>query len=257
MQVTVESHFRIDWHTLTISKKETHVSLGIQVGTKRNPVYDDNSVLINTIPKVVMDLGGQDVTILKYEVRKLEEQLSQSIHKDRFNELEEQLEAKEAALIEAKEAVLTQATTDQKVSPKKVTKKETKKVTKKRISHKDEIAAIKSEFESQIAAMKSDFEKIIKEKDEEIARLKLELAKRDDKSESKPAESQRVQPKVKQISQKWQGTSKKPKVPNKPVVQPPKYTDGKLQGPSNKPNKPSGGYYGKKVKPPPKGNDTS
>jgi len=95
------------------------------------------------------------------------------------------------------------------------------------------------------------------EKDEEIARLRLELAKRSEKSESKPAESQIVKPMVSQISQKWQGPSSKPKVPNKPLVKPPKYTDDKWQGPSKKPNKPSGGYHPKKVKPPPKGNDTS
>jgi len=260
MQVTVESHFRIDWHTLTISKKETHVSLGIQVGTKRDPVYDSENVLINTIPKDVLDLGGQDLTILKYELRKVQEELYRkereyagSIPKDQFNELQERLIDKEAAL--------SQATKDQKVIPKKVTKK----VTKKGISRKDQeiaglnerVATLESELAKQsevIAIQRSEFESQLRNKDVLIASLLSELAKRDEKLQSTPAESPIVKPT--QVSQKWQGISSKPKVPNKPVVQPPKYTPDKLQGPSKKPNKPSG-YNPKKVKPPPKGNDTS
>lgn len=38
-QVPVEANFRIDWHTLNIIKKDTMVRVGLQLGTKRIPVY--------------------------------------------------------------------------------------------------------------------------------------------------------------------------------------------------------------------------
>ena len=73
-QITVESNFRMDWHTLNISKKEFQVSLGTKVGTKRDPVYDNNNVWVDTIPKDVIDLGDQDTTILKLEWKFLQEE---------------------------------------------------------------------------------------------------------------------------------------------------------------------------------------
>lgn len=74
-QLTLESNFRIDWHTLNIAKKKYQVSLGIRVGTKREPVYDKNDVWVDTQPKDVIDFGGQESTILKFELKILQEQL--------------------------------------------------------------------------------------------------------------------------------------------------------------------------------------
>ena len=47
-QVTVASNFWIDWHTLNIMKKEIQVNLGIKVGTKRDPVSDNNDIWVDT-----------------------------------------------------------------------------------------------------------------------------------------------------------------------------------------------------------------
>lgn len=70
-QGVVESSFRIDWHTLQIAKKYLHVNLGIKVDNKRVPLYDENKKWIDTEPKYVSDFGGEDSTILKYELKKL------------------------------------------------------------------------------------------------------------------------------------------------------------------------------------------
>lgn len=72
----VESNFKIDWQTLNITKKETLVNLGIRVGNKREPVYD-NSLWVDTVPLDVTDFAGQENRILKYEVKRLQEQNDQ------------------------------------------------------------------------------------------------------------------------------------------------------------------------------------
>lgn len=41
---------------------------GIEADTKRDPVYDENNVWVYTQPKEVMDFGGQESTILKWEL---------------------------------------------------------------------------------------------------------------------------------------------------------------------------------------------
>lgn len=70
----MESNFKIDWRTLDISKKDIHVSLGIQVGIKRDPVYDEKNVLVDTHPKNVIDFGGQESSILKIENKILQDE---------------------------------------------------------------------------------------------------------------------------------------------------------------------------------------
>ena len=67
-RITVESNFRIDWHT---AKKDFQISLGIKAGTKRDPVYDENNVWVDTQPKEVIDFGGEESTILKYSLNEL------------------------------------------------------------------------------------------------------------------------------------------------------------------------------------------
>ena len=76
-QVTVVSNFRIDWKTFDIAKKSMQVKLGIPVGTKRDPVYDDNNVWVDTIPKEVFDFGGDELSILKHENKILKAQLDE------------------------------------------------------------------------------------------------------------------------------------------------------------------------------------
>nr|QHR86556.1 putative DNA polymerase [Picea sitchensis] len=76
-QMTLASNFRINWHTLEISKKDTPVVLGIKVDTKRFAVYSEEGVWVSTKPKNVIDFGGQDSTILKIENKILQEQLDE------------------------------------------------------------------------------------------------------------------------------------------------------------------------------------
>lgn len=70
-QVKVESNFRIDWHTLDIMKKEYLRNLGIQVNTKREAVFDENNIWVDTKPKHVIDFGGQESSILEILDREL------------------------------------------------------------------------------------------------------------------------------------------------------------------------------------------
>ena len=73
-QITVESNFRIDWHTLNIAKKDFQVNLGTKVGNKRDPVYDNNNVWVDTHPKDVIDIDGQYISILIYELNCLQDE---------------------------------------------------------------------------------------------------------------------------------------------------------------------------------------
>lgn len=74
-QITVVDNFRVSLPTLDIARKEMLLSLGIKLGTKRNLVYDDNNIWVDTKPKEVIDFGGHDITILKYEKKLLQDQL--------------------------------------------------------------------------------------------------------------------------------------------------------------------------------------
>lgn len=65
-EVQVSANFRIDWHTLHITKKETLFRLGLKEGNKRKAVYH-NDVWVDTEPLAVADLAGQDHRIFKFE----------------------------------------------------------------------------------------------------------------------------------------------------------------------------------------------
>lgn len=70
--VAIDANFRIDWHTLNILKKETTIKLGIQIGSKRTPVYEKNTQLwVDTKPLHVVDLSSQDSQLesIKYKRR--------------------------------------------------------------------------------------------------------------------------------------------------------------------------------------------
>ncbi|XP_059067854.1 DNA polymerase-like [Cryptomeria japonica] len=74
-QITVESNFRIDWHILNIAKKSYQINLGIKLGSKREPIYDNNNVWVDTQPKDVTDFASQESAILRFELMILRELL--------------------------------------------------------------------------------------------------------------------------------------------------------------------------------------
>lgn len=43
------------------------MNLGIKIGNKRDPIFDENSFWVDTVPLVVTDFAGQDQRILKYK----------------------------------------------------------------------------------------------------------------------------------------------------------------------------------------------
>ncbi|KAF6147472.1 hypothetical protein GIB67_021298 [Kingdonia uniflora] len=73
--ISIESNFIIDWHTLNIANNVTQLSLRLQMGNKRDPVYDENNLWIDTVPKEVLDLAGEDTSVLKIDLRMVEDEL--------------------------------------------------------------------------------------------------------------------------------------------------------------------------------------
>lgn len=73
--VTAESNFRINWPTLNITKKNVNVTLGIKIDTKRDPVYNKKDVWVDTKPKDVIDFGGQESSIIRFELKMIQELL--------------------------------------------------------------------------------------------------------------------------------------------------------------------------------------
>nr|GME06072.1 DNA polymerase-like [Ipomoea batatas] len=106
--VSIESKFRIDWHTLNIFKKDSQVRLGIKLGNKRIPVHDKD-VWVDTEPIHINDLsfldhiGKEIIKSLRYELIQLQienqtlnEKLNQkeSEISERYKEIKSQLDAK-------------------------------------------------------------------------------------------------------------------------------------------------------------------
>ena len=91
MHLTVERNFNINWHTLEIERKEKHVTLGTKMGTKRDPILDNNNVWVNTQPKDVMDFGGHGDTILKYELMQIDSLMKIHTYEERVSNKEELL----------------------------------------------------------------------------------------------------------------------------------------------------------------------
>jgi len=63
-QISTSANFRIDWKELKIVKKDLLINLGLPQSTKRDNVYDDNNVWIDTRPIEVIDLGSKDATTI-------------------------------------------------------------------------------------------------------------------------------------------------------------------------------------------------
>ena len=80
MLTPVTSNFKIDWVKLNITKKETLVNLGIKIGNKRDPIFDENENWVDTVPLVVTDFAGQEKRILEYQKKLL---IDENAQKDR------------------------------------------------------------------------------------------------------------------------------------------------------------------------------
>lgn len=95
-KVPVSANFRIDWHTLNITKKETLVSLGIKEGNKRVPVYH-RDVWVDTDPIEVTDLSSLNnigkvlIKSLRHEVLQLQTENARIL--DQLAEKERELAA--------------------------------------------------------------------------------------------------------------------------------------------------------------------
>lgn len=76
-QIPTSANFRINWSQLKIVKKEFMIKLGLPQSTKRDNIYDDQNVWIDTRPKEVIDFGTKDATtIYKYELMRINEEMA-------------------------------------------------------------------------------------------------------------------------------------------------------------------------------------
>ncbi|KAI3702103.1 hypothetical protein L6452_27784 [Arctium lappa] len=58
-QVNVDANFRIDWSTLNIFKKDKSIQVGINLGSKRIPLFQDHN-WVDTEPIDIHDLSNLD-----------------------------------------------------------------------------------------------------------------------------------------------------------------------------------------------------
>lgn len=94
IRTTVTSNFKVDWAKLNITKKELRVNLGIQIDTKRAPIYDENESWVDTEPLVVKDLAGQEIRILEYQKKLLIEDNAKK--EKEIMELKNQIDSKKS-----------------------------------------------------------------------------------------------------------------------------------------------------------------
>jgi hypothetical protein len=130
-QITVVDNFRVSLPTLDIARKEMLLSLGIKLGTKRDLVYDDNNIWVDTKPKEVIDFGGHDITILKYEKKLLQDQLD--------------LKEKEQAELSAKIDLMS----DQIASLQKLVGMDSQELSAQIASLQDQVAKLEAKLEDK------------------------------------------------------------------------------------------------------------
>lgn len=107
----MEKNFRIDWNKLQIVKKVSLLNLGINVGTKRVPVYDKNNVWVDTKPKEVIDFGGEESSILKMEMKNLQDEkdLLKELLAKKDIEYAQRIASMESSIAELREKIQSQS----------------------------------------------------------------------------------------------------------------------------------------------------
>ena len=172
----VKSHFRIDWHTLNIGEMDTHVRLGVNIGSKRVPIYDTNNVWVDTKPKEVLDFGGQDLTITKLEMKIMQEQLAT---KDK--ELKE-LATKDLNVKPEYDSLEWKYASLYNFAKRKVSDNSEMDKMRSEIARKEaEIVRKEAEIDRKEAELARTKEEMAK-KEEEMAKLRSEIAKKEQDS---------------------------------------------------------------------------
>ena len=152
-QITVVDNFRVSLPTLDIARKDMLLSLGIKLGTKRNLVYDDNNIWVDTKPKEVIDFGGHDITILKYEKKLLQDQLD--------------LKEKEQAELSAKIDLMS----DQIASLQKLVGMDSQELSAQIASLQDQVASQAQMMASQAQMIAKLEAAILEDKQQSAAKL--------------------------------------------------------------------------------------
>jgi DNA polymerase type B, organellar and viral len=133
-QVPVKANFRIDWRTLNIIKKDTLVSLGIKLESKRMPVYH-KEVWVDTEPIDIKDLSRLDnigKQIIKYLRNLLETE--KSILKEKLSQKEREIEER----YKEKSQFYAKKNTDKKMHTQSTTEIQTRLTEDKTLLDKEE-----------------------------------------------------------------------------------------------------------------------
>lgn len=143
-QVQVEANFRIDWSTLDIYKKDKLIQVGINLDSKRIPVFhgelwvdtepidvQDLSRLNNISKKIIMLLRA-NVTHLKNETLYLNEKLSQMEIAEKEKGIDERDKEMKEEPTEVTNPTVNEIPKTDKKAPKKKPKTDKKKAPKKK-----------------------------------------------------------------------------------------------------------------------------
>lgn len=115
----ITANFRIDWHNLSIGRKDYVYNLGIRLGTKRDPIYDNNNLWVDTKPKEVKDLGGYESIILNYKLKLIKDEYN--ILKRKYTEQNQQqgehIASLESELAKVSELIQSRSANQEAVNP--------------------------------------------------------------------------------------------------------------------------------------------
>ena len=155
---------------------DTHVRLGVNIGSKRVPIYDTNNVWVDTKPKEVLDFGGQDLTITKLEMKIMQEQLAT---KDK--ELKE-LATKDLNVKPEYDSLEWKYASLYNFAKRKVSDNSEMDKMRSEIARKEaEIVRKEAEIDRKEAELARTKEEMAK-KEEEMAKLRSEIAKKEQDS---------------------------------------------------------------------------
>lgn len=73
----IDSHFRINWKKMQITKQTNLYRLATPDSPKRERLYDKDKNWIDTLPKEVKDYDGQDNTVYKLKLKEMEHLLKE------------------------------------------------------------------------------------------------------------------------------------------------------------------------------------
>jgi len=114
-EIIHKRNFFIDRRRLKILKKNVNITLGIKVDNKRDPVYDDNNLWVDTKPKEIIDFRDKESLIYKMKYLEFKEELDKK-------------EKEKESIIKTLESKIAKLQLEKNKSPEEITIKESQTV---------------------------------------------------------------------------------------------------------------------------------